>query len=307
LVAVSYGNRIFHSPDNGDTWTEHNPIAAGANWEEVAYGNGVWIVGNSLFRNSEPWARSTNGTEWTVETQDIWPGSSSEVESVGYGNGIWIMGTNYGLLAYSVDDGESFQEIGPPAGWQAEAPYDTVASGIEDVTYLNGRFHIVGDHGQVAYADVPTESANWTTQSLGDFDFKRIYGGGGQLVAVTRDAGVDSCYTSTNGVQWTSCADVDALGGEGVYYSDGLWMRTVWRGSHYLESSVVGGEPWNPVVVDRAGARLLFVYGSCGTWVVGTHNDPGGNWLATSRNAGDSWAYWNLDGDVRIFDIAGNR
>lgn len=97
-------HRIVYSLDNGSTWTSKQPVTSGAtiNWNDIAYGNGLWVMigskteyisGKNYSAPVMAYATAPNGT-WTMIALDDYTvngGLGIMLERIAYSNNEWMM------------------------------------------------------------------------------------------------------------------------------------------------------------------------------------------------------------------------
>lgn len=277
LVAVGYGDQIHVSRDQGQTWTTRQPGAEAGltkvpNWEDVVHGRGTWITDNSV-GTLVTWARSVDGTNWTVRSLPDWQGITRP-QAVGYAGGLWFLGSDDGRLAVSYDDGLNFASIGAPSGWNGTS--------IEAFAYHAGRVIAVGDAGQISYSDQPDLPLTWHTQQVGTGDFKQIVVVAGLWVA----AGKGTCYYSENqGEHWTTCGAPEG-NYYGLHHSKGVWMLGALSSGAWLARGTP--DKWTEQAFAASGGGWP-VYGDCGSgrWFAGHRlGDPADYGLRASDEEG---------------------
>jgi hypothetical protein len=165
------------SSNDGINWTSRTP-AADNWWQDVAYGNGLFVsvartgVGNRIMT-------SPDGITWTSRNSGIDPNFSG----VAYGNGIWVAvsdGSTGGTTFTSYDG----------ITWTEQATF--FASG--SIFFANGIF-VTGGHWS-------EDGINWTA-ATGAFNAEQITYGNGYFVAV-RSSVTNKITYSTNGKSWTA-------------------------------------------------------------------------------------------------------
>jgi hypothetical protein len=143
----------------------------------VASGNGVWIVGGGDSVSGQAprglLARSTNlqgSPAWMfLYLGENW--DNNYVTSLAYGNSTWVVTGISGKIAYSINDGLSWQMGTLPSDWGA--------ANINDVSYDYGIWTIAGDAGKIATS---LDGTNWevasTPTSLGTTNLRSAANGG---------------------------------------------------------------------------------------------------------------------------------
>lgn len=101
-------HRIVYSLDNGSTWTSKQPVTNSAtiNWNDIAYGNGLWVMigskteyisGSNRSAPVMAYATAPNGT-WTMISLDDYVvngGLGIELHCIAYLNEQWVMTGRY--------------------------------------------------------------------------------------------------------------------------------------------------------------------------------------------------------------------
>ena len=172
------------------------------NINDIAFGGGRFVAvgdnGNIAY--------STNGTIWDAGTCSIAAPLNSYIYGIAYGGGSNFVavgndtrsgGFGGGIIAYSIDGGETWTNIGT-----------TVFGGsaIYGITYSNGIFIAVGGGGKMAYSS--DGGATWTPVASTTFGSSNIRGiaygdySGGRFVAVGE--GGKMAYSDDNGLSWTA-------------------------------------------------------------------------------------------------------
>lgn len=193
---VAVGTRSIGSSPDGEVWTEEtNPLlATGEYLYDVAFGNGLWVVGadfNQVLTSPDGVTWTTRscppvdfvyavayadnqwvvggGNTWAIATSPdgiTWTGRTTpwvggDVKGIAYGNGIWVAVGTSGRVATSPDG----------ITWTAQ----TSGFGTDiiwNATFSEGLFIIVGSNGKIATSP---DGITWTMQS-GSFGTNAIRG-----------------------------------------------------------------------------------------------------------------------------------
>jgi hypothetical protein len=207
-VAVGKGGAILTSTD-GAAWN-YTQSPGGADLHGVAYGNGQWVaVGDSpnIFISS-------NGLQWTAHS----PGFAfSYLKSVLYANNLWVaVGTN-GQIITSSD----------ALDWTART--SPTLNDLNDITYGNGTFVVVGDNNFQPDTTILTspDGVTWVDRSISVGKNARSVGfaNGLQVIALNdggilygNDAAASSWNLAASGINY------DGANLRGVTWSNSLWV-----------------------------------------------------------------------------------
>lgn len=337
-IVFSTQTGVIVSTDNGDTW-QYISIASG-NFQGIAYGNGYFVIAGQyaqIFRSQDglSWqmitqssysgdiyidvtfgnskffvcqsARSGTGRLGDVLVSTDNAASFTVLSNIGrsmysieYGNGILAISSGVGLLYYSSDDGQTWNNVQPSASnilWN-------------DIKYINNNFIFSGSSGYVGYttnfedAQVYKYSTDyWYAAAY--FNNKYIIGGYGILSGediANLQASINTTWyagTSGNGVYVVAGAS-----GIVAYSNDGVTFNTVqvgssmvtWRdiifqnGTFVLVGSIgsiatsTNGSDWNYIQPINDRAYLSITYGN-------------GIYLITGSMSSVTWSYdlinWN--------------
>lgn len=116
------------------------------------------------------------------------------------------------------------------------------------VTFGNGQFVAVGDHGMIA---ISTDGTNWVHHPLGtDVEFTSVVCGNGLYVAVGLDVIDDyahgAIFVSTNGVNWKSAIDPETIWWlQGVAFGGGKFVASGISGNILTSSDGLNWIPSN--------------------------------------------------------------
>lgn len=261
-------------------------IVGSNNWNSVAYGNGIFVVGgesgyvttstnegttwstpkqlvttgswaNVIYANGSfmmlnfhngKLATSTDGITWT--TRDTY--SLEYWRGLAYGNGIYVaVGPSYGTIMTSTD-GETWTKR-------------TVGSVIwKDIAYGNGKFIIISDGG---YFSTSTDGVTWKSQSRIP-NISRGYDvitfSNGKFVVAEGYGG--NTQTTTDGETWTTPnTSAGSYSWQSIAASDGKFILVGNRG--YVTTSVDGITWETPYQLkDEKGSTVsIILYGVCAT------------------------------------------
>ena len=189
-------------------------------WNDVAYGNGVWVVvggvsyeyrgeyAQNSYRdytyNFANIAYSTNGgSAWSQisPVRNTTEGDPIRWKGIAYGNSMFVTVGGSGM-AYSTN-GTSWTNVGS-GSWNS-------------VKYRDGLFVAVGNavqgNGRIAYS---TNGINWSEVNVGTSGWQDIAYGNGKWIAVGGESNTARVAYSDNGMNWT----VQSVNG-----STGIWSK----------------------------------------------------------------------------------
>lgn len=209
-IKTAYGNGVFvaigeptetamYSTD-AITWSLSTIPVTNRFWEEVIYGNGIFlaIAGDyydagldSYFFNTTA-IISTDGIVWTVSTLPI----AGDWRSAAYGNDIFIILDTYYEKVLSSTDGIFWEET-------TLSPFIEEGTSIEYISYANNLFVIRCQNNYISnkyYSLYSTNGYEWEQIITPDIYAYDIYGGNG-LFLTTGKSGRGLTY-STDGIRW---------------------------------------------------------------------------------------------------------
>ena len=246
-----------YSVTSGRTWTVSN-TGIFANWQSVAFGNGVFVtVGYDNLGSGIQAYSLDNGQTWTdVHVPGIWL-------SVAFGNGVFVMTGNYPV--YSLDNGKT---------WIGGQPYGGT---WYSVAFGNGVFVMVGPDNQ-AYSLDNGQTWSAVTSPLVGYWYNVAFGNG-VFVMVGQN---NQAYSLNNGQTWTAVnSPLNGTWISGAFGNDVFVMV----GQNNQAYSLNNGKTWTPVSSPLSGNWSSVVYGN-GVFVMsGTDNqayslDKGQTWTA---------------------------
>lgn len=192
--AVAFANGVFIAPSqlgvstsaNGTAWTNQT-LGAAQNLTSLAFGNGIWVMVDDRFLNTDVLAfmvSTTNGAGWSQALTSI---PYAQPTSVAFGNSVFVTVGYGGLVAKSANG----------TTWALQNLGSASDLGLLAVTYANGKFVAVTNSGK-AYSSA--DGATWTKATV---TVNALYGvsyGNGVFVAV---GAAGSIFTSPDAVTWT--------------------------------------------------------------------------------------------------------
>ena len=213
-----------YSLTSGRTWTVSN-TGIFANWQSVAFGNGVFVtVGYDNLGSGIQAYSLDNGQTWTaVHVPGGW-------FSVAFGNGVFVM-VGQNNQAYSLDNGKT---------WSILVTYPNPYGTWNSVSFGNGVFIMLGSDNQAYSLD---NGQTWTAVNtpLNGVWRSVVYGNGVFVMVGTNN----QAYSSDNGETWT--AVLTPLNGVwiSVVYGNGVFVMS---GTDNQAYSSDNGETWTAVI-----------------------------------------------------------
>ena len=245
--ALAYGNGTFvaggakklaYSTDGGISWplVDPQPLTAG-NIRGVAFGNGTFVAGG---KGETAW--STDGVEWTKSDDNEF--GTEYIYSVAFGNNTFVAVGAKGKIAYSTDNGKTWEAVGTSQFAANE--------NINGLAWGGGRFIAAGAAGKTAYSnDGITWSAGPVLQnptSGSPVELAGIAYGNGAFVLTSPGHDGYVAYSTDQGGTWTAVTPapgsnikipsvawgggrfvVGSNGGHIIWSVDGReWTDTLW-------------------------------------------------------------------------------
>jgi hypothetical protein len=175
-VGSVLGAQVFTSID-GLTWTSRTPASTDS-WDNVHYGNGLWVAVALNSYTSGAIMTSPDGITWTSRTL---PAGVGGLSGITYGKGVWVATTIATPATFIISyDGITWSDL-------------STGFGSYTIFYQNGIF-TNGYH-------YSTDGINWFTTGANIFPRAITYGNG-YFIAVI-ESGVNRIYYSQNGISWT--------------------------------------------------------------------------------------------------------
>lgn len=185
FVTVGYYSNISLSSTDGLTWTQGTLPGVNQNWEDVAFGNGVYFA---TIRGNGYGASSTDGIVWTARTLPL----NTRWAGITYGNGIFVIATDAGVSARSTDG----------ITWTVSSySYNVLQYPGPNIAYGNGKFVTASYVGLISQNS--TDGITWnisTISKTGKYGYGFYYSTSkSKFIYSGRDSGF---ITSTDGVTW---------------------------------------------------------------------------------------------------------
>jgi hypothetical protein len=275
FVAVSADDSAIWSEDGGETWTEA-ALPGSYYWDNVVYGDGVFIATGGYQSNVRQGAKSIDGGQTWEEM--ILP-TTGRVK-VGYGDGVFVaLGrTTNQAAARSEDGGETWEEVTLP-----------VSGDWKRVAYGNGVF-ITADFNDGSNTAIRSEDGGktWTEVTLPvSTKWAEVSYGNDVFVAVGDNAAAKS---EDGGKTWT---EVTPLSSPDYYWSSVAYGNGVFVAIDYGKDTngsdkavwSVDGETWTDAVLPSSTQWVKVAYGG-GMFVAIDLNNSG---AARSEDGGRTW------------------
>lgn len=206
----------LRKPASEVPWTQYSITSA--NWEGMAYGNGVFVV---VAYNSSTCATSINGVTWSVRALP----SLREWQTITFGNGLFVtVARNSSVYATSPDGITWTQRTLPTSGmW-------------EEIRYAGGKFVLIDYAPSPVNVLTSVDGITWTPQTFTSFGsgYLTIGHGNGTYVVLARNT--NTMVYSADAVSWNS-STLPLIGSwESVAYGAGLFVAVVQDGDQYATS-----------------------------------------------------------------------
>ncbi len=269
----------------GTAWTART-AATSSNWNDVTYGNGLFVgVGSTAGVTSEVMT-SPDGVNWTNQTS----ASSSAWIDITYGNGMFV--------AVSQTAGLTSEIMTSSNGTAWTERIAATSSSWNSVTYGNNIFVAVGSTaGLTSEVMTSPDGVNWTNRSAAtSTTWSDVTYGNGLFVAVsTNQFGVTSeVMTSPDGITWTNRSAATTGIWNAVTYGNGLFVAVTANGgimtspdgSTWTSRTSIGNS-WNSITY---GNGLFVATGNVGGSSGGIITSPDGiNWTNRTAVNGNTW------------------
>jgi hypothetical protein len=175
-VGSVLGAQVFTSID-GLTWTSRTPASTDS-WDNVHYGNGLWVAVALNSYTSGAIMTSPDGITWTSRTL---PAGVGGLSGITYGKGVWVATTIATPATFIISyDGITWSDL-------------STGFGSYTIFYQNGIF-TTGYH-------YSTDGLNWFTTGANIYPRAITYGNGYFIGVI--ESGVNRIYYSQNGISWT--------------------------------------------------------------------------------------------------------
>jgi hypothetical protein len=216
-------------------WTQQTgpsvtAATAGASfWNDVAYGNGVYVVvgqGGGNANANDRVATSTDGVTWTKRSAT----AAISWRNVAFGNGTFVA-----LGDQSLNQPNVPKVMTSPDGITWTARQSPLNAGPRDLIFANGKFVAIGYNSSGLISMQSTDGINWTSTSLPSGLWAELSYGNGMFIA-SYLATCNTCFenytgffmTSTDGLNWTvrNDANFTNYGLRNITYGAGRFVAT---------------------------------------------------------------------------------
>jgi len=250
----------------GVDWEVQSSTGLDLVWENIAYGNGLFVATSSSGTGSRV-ATSPDGVKWTLRTTP----QNNPWEGVTYGNGLFVAvsysGTNRVMTS---SDGIT---------WTVRVAANT--NQWRRVTYGNGLFVAVATSGTGNRVMTSPDGINWTAQtSAGDLTWRDVTYGNGLFVAVSNSLNGSDIMTSPDGITWTARTAPSLSSWNSVTYGNGIFVAVAYGGVDRVMTSP-DGITWAITAPSEVSGWTNVVYGN-GLFVA--LSTSGTNKIMTSHN-----------------------
>ena len=268
----------IYSDDGGETWTAGSVLPYKADWQEIAYGNGVFVA---VSYSPTSVAYSTDGITWTASTL---PSDNSWI-SVTYGNGVFVAIANDSNVAAYSTDGINWTSSTLPS-----------SSGWRKIAFGNNKFVAISSSSSgITYSD---DGITWTavTYFPQSRNWAHIVYGGDKWVAFPGITSNSSAAYSSDGINWTMISLPVQDYWEGLAYGDGKFVVIANNSSNALYST--DGITWSQKTLPSTKYWHDVVYGNGRFVAVAYATDEvaystnGETWLSSTMPSSDTW--WNI-------------
>jgi hypothetical protein len=224
LDNATYG--FAYSTNDGTSWTTGTlPTLTTVAWDDVTYGNGVFVGAAVKGTDSNALVTSPDGVTWTARAVPTVTNSSGWY--VYFANGLFFLfmqfdsGSVYRGNCFKSTDGVTWTAVTMPGGF----------SGGAQVVYGNGVYLAMG----IGSATV-AKSTDGTTWSVAQsaIQFNSIAFGASVFVGVDASGNV---HTSSDGVTWTARSTPISNDALTVTFCNGLFCAFLVSTSYYLTSA----------------------------------------------------------------------
>jgi hypothetical protein len=218
FVAVGTGGcstNIVSSSD-GITWTSNTTRLANS-FNNVAYGNGVFVAATSLTQNNREFAVSSNGTNWTFVNPPA-PNVSVAYANVSFGDGRFIVNRydTSTLLVSTNGTSWTYNTTRTPSNLRY----------VNRITFGNGIFVGTGQSSQTGYTSLAssTNGVDWTIHTTLVPYGSVAYGNGLFVMVPANSASRGNSWESSNGTDWNIGPSMDPGDLQSVCYGNGMFV-----------------------------------------------------------------------------------
>lgn len=274
--ADAYDSATFYSYttiiNNVTTWVPIS-VPQSSKWENVAYGNNVFISvsndGTNRIMRSED-----DGLTWTTISapeQNTW-------RDVTYGNGVFIAVSSDGTnrVMRSEDNGLTWELASAPE-----------ANGWRKITFGNNVFISVSADGTNRIMRSDDDGLTWTAISAPEANvWLDVVFGENTFVAVSLSGTNQIMRSDDNGLTWSSVLAPEANSWTTVGFGDGVFIALSSSGTNRVMKSEDKGLNWELIPAAENNSWANIAYGN-GTFVATATS--GANRIMVSYDRGDTW------------------
>ncbi len=223
---------IPEPPEVGIDWVLRSTPSRGS-WTSVAYGNGIFVAGNSILISGLPDSldelimTSPDGINWTFGSVP----AELIITSITYGNGIFVCLGQADSILTSLDG----------ITWTSRTGISN--SNWSHITYGNGRFVAVAGFPSSALKNVQTslDGINWTSRDgATSNEWQSVVYGNNIFVAVSKSGSSNRVMTSSDGFTWTSRVTPANLSWKSVAYGNNIFVAVSFNGASQVMTSPDG-------------------------------------------------------------------
>ncbi len=307
LYVAAGTNGALQTSTDGITWTARTSNFASTEIRTITYGNGKYLIAG----DNRTWATSTDAVTWTLGTSSALNGiaAATEIYASAYEQGYYILAGDGGDISYSTDavtwvglnytTASSIRAINSFGGRVYMAGVggmvletenlvarSETSSAINDLTYGNGTYVMVGDGGMLrtstdliswtartsgtssaiakvrydngiyvfAGTNLPprysTDAVTWATSTgiAATNDFTNLFYNDGQYIAM----GINGLlFTSTNAITWEQRTNGSGVDGTAMAYGNGAYVKIGGNGQvDFIRGSFFGSG--TTIQIDKA-------------------------------------------------------
>lgn len=269
VIFATNSNRAAYSTNLGNTWSNSAALPNSGQWQDIAYGNGVFVISTQQAGYNYVAVSADDGLTWG-QYQVSSGTTNRNYRNIAYGNGAFYMiaGSAPTSLYKSTDNGQTWGTV-------------TIPGPIQDLTYGNGT--LVAVKGNTAPyspggAYYSTDSGNtWSSGAMSNIGWSSVVYAEPYFVASATGSNVIAY--STDGNSW-SYGNIPGQGGE-----------TGWDSSKRILAFANATAPDGYVSIFQSTA--LFVDGSDGTGGANLQIVPNGTYKMLGGVGGNTGAMWS--------------
>lgn len=269
VIFATNSNRAAYSTNLGNTWSNSAALPNSGQWQDIAYGNGVFVISTQQAGYNYVAVSADDGLTWG-QYQVSSGNTNRNYRNIAYGNGAFYMiaGSAPTLLYKSTDNGQTWGTV-------------TIPGPIQDLTYGNGTLVAVKGN-TVPYspggAYYSTDNGNsWSSGAMSNIGWSSVTYADPYFVASATGSNVIAY--STDGNSW-SYGNIPGQGGE-----------TGWDSKKRILAFSNATAPDGYVSIFQSTA--LYVDGSDGTGGANLQIVPNGTYKMLGGVGGNTGAMWS--------------